>query len=144
MNWGIRITILYVVFVVMILTMVYMASSQKVELVSDDYYKQELAFQQQIDRSDAASRLLEQPTVIPGVNNVEIQFPSAIPSDSVSGKILFLRPSDASLDREFPIKANASLMEIPNGKFSKGLYQVKMNWTINEKKYYNEYSIYIP
>jgi len=41
MNWGLKITLLYVGFVAMILTLVFKASGEKVDLVTKDYYAQE-------------------------------------------------------------------------------------------------------
>lgn len=144
MSWSIRITILYVGFVALILTLVYMANHQKVELVSEDYYKQELAFQDQIDHSQNSTDLKEQPSVIPSVNGVEVHFPNSMNADSISGKILFLRPSDATLDKEIELHPYNSELQIADAGFKTGLYQVKMNWSDGRKKYYNEYSIYIP
>ena len=42
MNFGVKITVLYLSFVALILTLVFMSFSQKVELVSKDYYAQEI------------------------------------------------------------------------------------------------------
>ncbi len=49
MNFGSKITVLYLSFVGLILTLVFMCFGQKVELVSKDYYAQELKFQDKID-----------------------------------------------------------------------------------------------
>jgi hypothetical protein len=49
MNFGVKITALYLGFVALILTLVFMSFGQKVELVSKDYYAQEIAFQDKIN-----------------------------------------------------------------------------------------------
>ena len=49
MSWGIRITIMYLGFVGLILTLVFTCFGHKVELESKDYYARELRFQDQIN-----------------------------------------------------------------------------------------------
>ena len=49
MNWGHRIIILYVGFVLLIGTMVYLSSRENVDLVSSDYYDQEIKFQSKME-----------------------------------------------------------------------------------------------
>ena len=50
MNWGKGIFIFYSLFVVAILSVVYFAFTQEVNLVSEDYYQQEIAYESQIER----------------------------------------------------------------------------------------------
>jgi hypothetical protein len=49
MNWGHKITIVIIVFLVGMLGMVFIALRQNNEMIDDDYYKKELAYQQVID-----------------------------------------------------------------------------------------------
>jgi len=49
MSWGKKITILYIGFVLLIVSMVTISASHKIELVSKDYYAQELDYQQKIN-----------------------------------------------------------------------------------------------
>ena len=63
MNWGWKICILYSGFALLTLTMVFFAMNQEVFLVSDDYYKQEIEYQGQIDKMENA-RALSEPLVI--------------------------------------------------------------------------------
>ena len=49
MNWGYKILFVYIAFVAGILAMVFGSSSQKVDLVTPDYYAKELKYQDKID-----------------------------------------------------------------------------------------------
>ena len=49
-NWGWKIAILYGGFVCFMLVMVFIASNQKVELVTTNYYEEELKYQSHIDK----------------------------------------------------------------------------------------------
>ncbi len=55
MGWGWRITILYSSFVVFMIGMAVMAFRQDFDLVSDDYYEEEIAYQGRIDQMTNAS-----------------------------------------------------------------------------------------
>ena len=48
-SWGIKITMLYMAFVVLIVTMVVASSHQHFDLVSDKYYADEIVYQKTID-----------------------------------------------------------------------------------------------
>lgn len=53
-NWGKGIVMVYVLFVAGMLYLVFQSKQQKLDLVVDDYYQQELKFQGQIDAAQRA------------------------------------------------------------------------------------------
>ncbi|MGB1317661.1 MAG: FixH family protein, partial [Flavobacteriales bacterium] len=55
MNWGWGISIFYGSFVVFMLGMVTLAFQQDFDLVADDYYEQEIAYQGRIDQMNNAA-----------------------------------------------------------------------------------------
>jgi hypothetical protein len=145
MSWGIRITILYVGFVALIGTMVYLSMRQNVDLVSADYYQKELDFQNQLDRMNESKKLTTQPEVKAGADQVSILFPAEFRNQPISGNVHFYRAADASRDFQIDIAADTSgLQKIANDKFVSGAYTVKINWTAAGKNYYNESPLYIP
>jgi hypothetical protein len=56
-SWGIKIAMLYCGFVALIIIMVSMAMNQKIDLVSKDYYEQELNYQKKIDKTNRSHAL---------------------------------------------------------------------------------------
>ena len=58
-NWGYKIVLVYCVFVAGILYLVVQSSRQQMDLVTDDYYAQEIKYQEKIDQSKRASALSE-------------------------------------------------------------------------------------
>lgn len=145
MNWGKRILILYVAFMVMILVMVFRTMNENVDLVSKDYYQQELKFQQQIDRSQQSQSLAEQPKVQVKNGAVEIKFPESLAKEKLTGKIDFYRPSDSSKDLKFEIQTDSTGTQfVPATNMLTGVYNVQLTWEASGKNYYNELSIYIP
>lgn len=145
MSWGIRITILYVAFSAMILFLVFKTMNEKVELVSSDYYQQELQYQDRIDQQQQSGTLAEQPKVAITGNNVRLQFPETLAKETISGTVKFYRPSDSSKDFSTALKVDSSGTQFfPITNLEKGIYQLQLTWSAEGKNYYNELPIYIP
>ena len=106
-------------------------------LVSADYYKEELAYQHRIDDMQNANQLKE----MPGINiidyDLEINF-SAF--NSVEGvEIKLFRPSDARLDRAFVFQFSHGMTQrFAVGDLPRGKYEARMTWTMNGRQYYME------
>lgn len=145
MSWGIRITILYVGFVVMILFLVFRTMNEKIDLVTPDYYRDELKFQEQIDRQSESAALNEQPGISVTEKNVIVRFPGTLAAENISGTIKFYRPSDESKDFTVNIQADSSGAQfVSPEKFVKGNYQAQLKWSAGGKNYYNEIPFYFP
>lgn len=143
MNWGYKITFVYIAFVIGMLTLVFKARSEKVELVADDYYAQELAYEQRIDAIDNARALSSSVDMKQAQEGVLLHFPAEVPSN-VTGEIMLYRPSNSALDLCIPLQLNDSKQQlIPSNKLSGGLYTVKVSWTMNDQKYYVENAMVI-
>ena len=78
MNWGHKITISFILFAIIIITMVTIAMRTDVNLVAPDYYEEELAYQEQIDRSKNFQGLSNKPTVQKIDNQILVTFPSEL------------------------------------------------------------------
>lgn len=139
MSWGYKIAILYTGFVVLILTMVSLTMREKVDLVSKNYYEQELQYQDKIDKMERARSLKEPLTWEVGREVLTLKFPEQNAGQKATGNIYFFRPSDASMDKTIPVAADADGMQnIPSSQLKKGLYKMQINWTVNKVEYYNE------
>jgi hypothetical protein len=145
MSWGKRILFVYIGFVAMIAFMIVRTMGEKVELVSGDYYQEELRFQQQIDRSNAVKELGAVPVITAGAEAIEILFPDTLMQQEISGKVRLYRPSDASKDVELELGPDADGRQlIPTDELLTGLYDIKLSWTSGGEEFYYERSIYIP
>ena len=145
MSWGIRITILYVAFVAMIGTLVFLTMRENVDLVADDYYQRELNFQSQLDKQKAGLALAQQPTVQANASGLTVAFPAAFASSGITGKVECYRPSDPTKDFKVDIRTDSSgTQQIARDKFEQGLYTVRLDWNAQGKAYYHEFPVYIP
>lgn len=145
MSWSVKITILYLGFVAMILTLVFMCMNQSVDLVSKDYYAQELVYQKRIDATNNEKKLAETVQYEINQDRITIKFPSELHANgNVNGKILFYRPSDPKLDVEFPITLDATGKQvISSGRLKKGVYKMQLSWISGSTEYFKEEVIFI-
>ena len=74
-NWGHKIILVFVVFVSLIATLVYKSVHTNFELVTKEYYKDELVYQRVIDGTHNANRLAGVTTVTSDQQYVNVQLP---------------------------------------------------------------------
>lgn len=144
MSWGIRITLLYLGFMALILTLVFTCINNKSELESKDYYARELKYQAQLDAANNANALEKQIGYRIMDRAVLIQIPDELLSDNIQGKVDFLRPSDASKDKTVPLQPDANGIQAIDPGFIKGAYKMQISFTSNGKSYFKEAIITFP
>ncbi len=138
-SWGWKIAFLYGGFVVMILFLVWKSVVKKIDLVADNYYEQELKFQNRIDQTRRASSLPVPLKWSVSDAKVHIQYPASFPGGAIHGKVYFYCPSDNRKDISFPITTDENMQQvIPFSKLSPGRYQIQIDWKANGETYWNE------
>ena len=142
MNWGKGITLFMLSFMAFIGSMVYIAFTKNADLVRDDYYENELAFDQ--NKSEKANYMaLNQPIHIEknelGVNFI---FPKEMNADK-GGRIEFYRPDQKKYDCEFKLQMNEDhVQRLDYSNFRDGYYDISVHWTdANDKAYIFESNI---
>lgn len=144
MNWGSKIIIAFLLFAALLATMVVISMNQEIGLVAKDYYKQEIAYQDQIDRITNYNNLINKPEFQIDHEKLQVflHFPPEFESKSISGKLLFFRPSASMLDREVTIDPdNSGKQYIDIADLPKGRWKVKVWWETDQKEFYNEIAV---
>ena len=144
MNWGIKITALYIGFVGLILTLVIISMNQKVDLVSKDYYSQEIKYQDRIDATQNANEATKQITFTRADKKIIFDYEPNILCKDFSGEIYFFRPSDS--DKDWKIKMNPDVdgvQIIDVSSLTHGMYKLQISWLSSGKKYYKEDVVFI-
>lgn len=137
MNWGSWIIVAFVLFAIFVATLVTICVTTDISLVTRDYYKEELAYQQQLDRKQNAKRLEVMPEIVIHGTNLEVHYPDL--KLISSGVVTLFRPSDASMDLEFPIQPSGDpVQRFPLSRYDKGLYKARMTWVMNGEEYFVE------
>jgi hypothetical protein len=136
MSWGYKIIMVYAVFVAGILFMVFKSSSQKMDLVTEDYYAKELKYQQQIDETQRASTLSQSIKTEVKENQLFVYFPNEFAGKKISGQIELYFPADKYRDivQHFSVSETIVSMAIPDK--NKGLYELHLTWNADGVNYF--------
>lgn len=137
-SWSTRITLLYLSFVALIITLIYGSYSKKIELVTPNYYNEELSFQSKIDAQKNMAKLSDTITVSHDLSKIKITFPNDFSNVGIKGKLLFYCPVNSENDFEIPFETNNGAFILPKDKLNTNNYIVKIQWNANEINYYAE------
>jgi len=146
MNWGTKIVISFVCFIALLVTMVYVSVSTDFYLVADNYYEQELEYEDQIQRMRNVNALAEKPDfkLIRNEGKGELTFPLALRDGMQEGKLSFFRPANARLDKAFDLAFDENGVQVFDMKgLATGAWRVKIQWKAKGKEYYKEVDIVI-
>lgn len=143
MNFEKKITVLYLCFVALIITMVMMCFGQKVELVSSDYYAKELKFQDQITAVNNEKELNKSINHFFNKKTITLILDSNLMTSNLQGTVTFFRPSDSSKDLKIKMNFKNGKQIIDKNNLLRGVYKLQLNWTSNGKNYYKEDEIFI-
>lgn len=139
MNWGNKLLITFIVFGGFMSFLVYKSVTTKFDLVSKEYYKEELAYQQVIDGTKKANALAGKVSITNNEKFILLQLPKELNGQNVSGKIWFYCAADAAKDRKIDLKPDADGKQLlKKNMFFPVNYTIKIDWTSNGEHYYNE------
>ena len=143
--WPFAIISIFIVFICATISLVVLACSQKQDLVSADYYEQEIRFQDHLERLDRAHHTLHQPSIDYDLVKRLIKISlSPEPGAHVTGEIQLYRPSAAGLDRNFKLALDAQgVQSLDTASLSPGLWKVRVSWMTDNKQYFFERNIVI-
>ncbi len=141
-NWGWGIATVYTVFALGTLAFAYFSFSQKVELVSTDYYNKEVSFDQHASRV-RNSQALTTPVQAHYDEQAEL-ITLSFPFSGAHGSVQLYRPSESGQDQTLDVRCDErNQMFIPTKSLSKGLWRVKVEWDAAGKNYYDEFGEHI-
>ena len=138
MKWSYGIVITFAFFVSFILFLVYRTMTQNIDLVAEDYYAQEIAYQDVIDGKNNFNQLNLPLSVKQTPDSLFLSIPG---QGEISGKVLSYRPSDKQLDQE--IELTGTSLALSKAGFTPGHYVVKTTWKADTTSYFNEQSLYL-
>ncbi|MGD8306355.1 MAG: FixH family protein [Ignavibacteria bacterium] len=139
LSWGTGIVISIAVFMSITILMGIYMMNQDVNLVADDYYDQEIKYQQQIDRIDRTKRLDQDEIISFNGSVVEIGLPPKFSKKNIQGEIYFYRPSNADNDLRIPLSVDSiGVQLIPVTAIERGLWTVKIRWEYLGEEYFDE------
>ncbi|NNE02015.1 MAG: FixH family protein [Arenibacter sp.] len=143
-NWGTGIVLSFIGFIAFILFFVIRMSMDdraNHDLVTEDYYKKELEYQQEIDAEKEANALPDKIEIEIAENGLLITFPKKLNHKDIHGTVSLYRPSNKHLDFDFPISLSNAHLLIPDNSLLDGRWDIKVLWKYKEKEYLVKKSI---
>ena len=138
------IIIAFVLFIGFILTLVYKTFGVKDDLVAEDYYNQEIQYQQTLDQKTNVQRDSSNVVCTISAENITLNFfDKGNKSEHVKGSVSFLRPSNSAMDKSFSFESTNGSHHVHKNQLQHGLYMMKVQWNQNGKEYIKEEELYI-
>ena len=137
-NWGTGIVLAFIGFISFIMYFVINMNVNKKydhDLVTEDYYKAELEFQNDIDKETNSRDLAENLNWKKTDDGIVITFPESIEINNISGKVFLYRPSNKQFDFETEISLSNHNLLIPDKRLLDGRWNIKVDWQYNGKSY---------
>lgn len=143
-NWGTGIFIVLTVFFLGIITFFIFIKNLDINLVEDNYYDKELAYQEKIDRMSNTAALPEKIKLIKSDKMLVIKFPENGTELPVTGNIHFYRPSNPDKDFKVDLSLTKTFHQAINvGDLDPGRWIIKIDWEMEGKGYYFEEALFI-
>jgi hypothetical protein len=143
MNWGYKIILGYVVFVSGIVFMVVKSSMQNTDLVTPDYYEQELKYQTVIDATLRANNLSSLVKCSVANDSLLIQFPPEMKNAALKADLWLYCIANKKRDVRKTLQTTEGIIQLPLTAINKGMHDVKLNWQVAGKTYYYEQKIFL-
>ena len=125
--------------------MVYLTSLENRDLVSDNYYEEELAYQKVIDKSRMTTKLSASVKVeIDPINSLlDIKLPPEFSNTNTVGKWNLYYAADRKMDMEGTINTSNGNQQIQISEGRSGNYTFKLEWEAEGQSYYFEKIIFL-
>ena len=141
MNWGYKIIVVYAVFITGIVYMVIRSASQDVDLVTPDYYEQELKYQTTIDATNNANALTTRLKCEVKGDTMQIEFPAEMQNTDLKAEVWLYCVANKKKDIKQSFVTKEGKVQLPLAEGNKGMHQVKVNCEAAGKQYYFEEKI---
>ncbi len=144
MNWGKGIALTLAAFAGLMVWFIVMTARNPEPLVTEQYYEQELVYQQRIDNTERANSFAAVAMDVTA-NGIRLTFPPEVRAGAITGNLTLLRPNDPTQDRELAIIADRNgISESPVEGLRTGRYNALLEWTAGGVAYYTEEKLVVP
>lgn len=130
-NWGTGIVIgigTFMVFILQYVVRVQLDDRYDNELVTEDYYQQEIEVDGKYDREKNSQVLVDPIKIEAEGKDISITFPKEFDYKKITGTIFLYRPSSQKLDFELPISLSSLHLLIPNAELVDGRWDITVEW----------------
>ena len=144
--WPYAIVAFFFVFIGFIAAFITWGVRQNTDLVSKDYYADEILFQNQIDTENRTRPFSSEVAVNYDSTRraITIRVPAEHARVRPTGRIYLYRPSDARLDRDISLSTDAGgVQSLDSSRLPPGLWKVRLRWKASGQDFYFHQEIII-
>jgi hypothetical protein len=139
MSWGNKLLLVFIAFGSMMSFMVYRCLQVPVNLVSKEYYRDEIAYQQVIDSREKTNALEGKVNFSQDATSIAISLPAEMKHKPLNGNILLYCPANMRNDRQFNLVTDSAASQLLSKQsLVPGNYVVKISWQSGNTSYYSE------
>jgi hypothetical protein len=143
-NWGLSIIFSFIIFASGIILLVTISLSRDVELVNNNYYEQEIKYQERIDILKNSGDIRSKVELKQTENEIIINFSKYEDYKNLKGEINFYRASDSKKDFQIELKPDENgVQKVSVRDIIKGSWKVRFSVTSEDNKYFFEKELFI-
>ena len=145
MNWGKGLALALIAFAGLMTWFVVKAAQNPEPLVTEQYYEQELVYQDRIDAMTRANALSSRVMFTVAGDAVLLRFPAETHAGHITGTLRLQRPNQPLDDRAVEVVGDSSgvFLSAPLGLKS-GRYNAELEWSLGEGAYYTAEKLLVP
>jgi hypothetical protein len=143
-NWGTGIVLAFIGFISFIMYFIITVnidSTYKHDLVTEDYYAEELDYQNDINKLEHSKTLSINIKYTITPEGLTIEFPENIDAAKITGNVFLYRPSNKQLDFDTAISLSNHYLLIPDKRLVDGRWNIQVDWQYNGDSYLFKESI---
>lgn len=144
--WPVAIIAFFALFISATIGLVIFTTFHRMELVSKDYYEQEIKYQDQIERVNRTQPIRSRVAISydPEKQQITVTLPPEHTRGPVEGRIHFYRPSAAGLDRQLKLDCGPDRLQVVNAaNLPPGLWKVRVFWTAGQEEFFYDQTVVI-
>lgn len=144
--WPISIIAFFSVAVIGCVTFVAFCSRHPADLVTADYYEQEVKYQGHIDRVEHTQQRVQEASINYDAARqvITIALPPNPAQTNLTGTIELYRPSAMNLDRQVKLEPDAQGRQtVDAGSLQSGLWKVRVSWNAGQQDYFIDQKVVI-
>lgn len=143
-HWGMGVLLVFLLFVVGVATMVFTAFTNRVDLVSDDYYHRGVQYEERLTVLRRSQALADSVVIATCSEGIEIRFSRGVARRLSGGQIALYRPSDRGMDRVLPVALDgAGYQRVPMFPRDAGMWKVRVSWVADSLDFCREAAVVV-
>ena len=138
-SWGTAIVMAIVSFIAFIMYFVVTMitdDNYSHDLVVEEYYKTELSFEEQLDKTRNATKLSENINLKKTDEGLVVTFPAELIASKITGNVFIYRPSNKQLDSEIPLSLSSNQLLVPDKRLIGGRWNIIVDWEYQGEEFY--------